>query len=162
MLDRCSHALASYKDEFILATGGKILGRITAIAEVYSVSDNRWSLIPDMNVERSDHGSCAVENYVYVACGLSSRYYKYLQGIERINMNAIDDGWEKIDLYYSLLSPRSQIFMAGLSCDELVIIGGHGIEGLRGDAYILNIPQMCLVTVIGDKEERIRFAALRN
>ena len=78
-------------------------------------------------------------------------------------MKAIADGWEELLVSNNKnLSPRSHIFMAGLSCDELVIIGGHGIEGLRGDAYILNIPQMCLVTVIGDKEERIRFAALRN
>ena len=57
-------------------------------------------------------------------------------------MNAIDDGWEELLVSSSTnLSPRSQIFMAGLRCDELVILGGRGDHGDRGDGYILNIPE---------------------
>ena len=55
-------------------------------------------------------------------------------------MNAVGEGWE--ELLVSLgnnLSPRASIFMAGLNCDELVIIGGQGKRGYMGDGFILDI-----------------------
>ena len=114
-----------------------------------------------MNVKRSDHGSCAVANYVYVACGIMGcqPQKKYLRSIERINMNAIDDGWEELQVSSGKhLSPRSFIFMAELSCNELVIIGGKGRQGYRGDAYILDIPKDRLKTVIIQYIKSIKFA----
>ena len=74
--NRSGHALANYEDKFILATGGSI-SRVFAseTAEVYSVAGNRWSPLPDMNVSRGRHGSCAVANYVYVACGENNSNY---------------------------------------------------------------------------------------
>ena len=171
MEKRRDHALANYRDEFILATGGKKSGFFktkTATAEVYSVAGNRWSPVPDMNVSRNRHGSCAVANYVYVACGYrddySSQPIKYLQSIERINMDAIDDGWEKLLVSSSEnLSPRDEIFMAALSCDELVIIGGYDRDqGYMGDGYILEIPKMRLKTVIKNTKESIKFVVVAN
>ena len=138
-----------------------------ASEEVYSVDGNRWAPVPNMQVPRSHHGSCTVANYIYVACGRMHNSYgppfEYLQSIERINMNAIDDGWEELLVSSNEnLSPRSQIFMAGLSCDELVIIGGTGKQGLRGDAYVLDIPKMRLKTVIRSTEKSIKFAVVDN
>ena len=93
MIKRWRHALANYRDEFILATGGYQSYIAVASAEVYSIDGDRWSPIPAMNVRRSFHGSCAVANYVYVACGqndeISDGPVKYLQSIERIDMKAI-------------------------------------------------------------------------
>ena len=51
--------------------------------------------------------------------------YEYLQSIERVNMNAIDNGWEILLVSSSeKLSPRAFISIAVLSCDEIVIMGG--------------------------------------
>ena len=81
-------------------------------------------------------------------------------------MNAIADGWEELLVSSSkILSPRSHIFIAGLSCDELVIIGGLGqskIYDVRGDGYILEIPKMRLKPVIRDTDENIEFVAYSN
>ena len=52
--------------------------------------------------------------------------------------------------------------MAMLSCDELVIIGGEGEQGLRGDGYILEIPDMRLKTVIRNTEESIKLDVFAN
>ena len=169
--NRYGHALANYKNEFIMASGGmQTTGEFVTIAsaEVYSVAENRWSLVPDMNVSRSWHGSCAVANYVYTACGKNYNKKfrgKFLKSIERIDMNAIDNGWEEL-LVSSCkqLSRRKNILMAGLSCDELVILGGRGTgeEGLKGDGYILDIPEMRLNTVIRDTKDSIKFAVVTN
>ena len=146
-----SPALTNYKDKKILATGGESPWnmceisehRITlACAEVYSVASDYWSIIPEMNVARSAHGSCTVANYVYVACGsykiiTCPQYDNYdycirnLQSIERINMNDIYGGWEELHVATGEnLSRRNSIFMAGLSCDELLIIGGNNSKDL--------------------------------
>lgn len=75
-------------------------------------------------------------------------------------MNAIGDGWEEFLVTSSeILSPRASIFMAGLNESELVIIGGRGEEGMKGDAYILDVPKMCLETVISNTEESIKLVA---
>ena len=117
-----------------------------------------------MNVSRCYHGSCAAANYVYVAGGqMGDKPIVYLQSIERINMNAIDDGWEELPVSSSEnFSPRSHVFMAGLSCNELVIIGGKEKRGNRGDGYILDIPNMHLNPVIKNTRESIKFAAFAN
>ena len=172
MITRLYHALANYKDELILVTGGYESSQgyktshTTTSGEVYSVAGNRWSPIPAMNVSRSDHGSCAVANYVYVACGQnndSGEPVKNLQSIERINMNAIDDGWEELYVSSSKnISPRDSIFMAGLGCDELVIIGGRGEKGYKGRGFILDIPKMSLIAVIKSTKASIKFAAFKN
>ena len=78
-------------------------------------------------------------------------------------MKAIADGWEELLVSNNKnLSPRSHIFMAGLSCDELVIIGGQGKAGYRGDGYILEIQKMRLKTVIKNTKESLKFAADGN
>ena len=122
--------------------------------------------MPEMNVSRSNHGSCAVANYVYVACGQDYEQnfrVKYLQSIERINMNAIHRGWEELLVSSSEnLSPRDSIFMAAISRNELVIIGGNGKNDCRGDGYILDIPKMCLKPIIRNTEENIKFSVVAN
>ena len=76
-------------------------------------------------------------------------------------MNATDHGWEELLVSSGLkLSPRNEIFMAGLSCDELVIIGGEGEQGYMGDGYILDIPKMRLKTVIRNTDESMKFAVV--
>ena len=78
-------------------------------------------------------------------------------------MNAIGDGWEMLPVSsFKSLSPRSNILMAGLGCDELVIIGGRGIEGYSEDGYILEIPKMRFKTVIIKNDESKKFAAFKN
>ena len=52
--------------------------------------------------------------------------------------------------------------MAGLSCDELVIIGGEGEQGYVGDGYILDIPKMHLKTIIRNTDESMKFAGANN
>ena len=79
-------------------------------------------------------------------------------------MSAIDDRWEELLVSSSSdLSPRDHILMAGLSCNELVIIGGEDKQGNRGDGYILEIPKMHLKKVFRNTNERIiAFAAVAN
>ena len=52
--------------------------------------------------------------------------------------------------------------MAGLGCDELLIIGGFGDQGKRGDGCIVEIPKMRLKTVIGNTDENINFHVYDN
>ena len=113
------------------------------------------------------HGSCAVANYVYVACGWideSGDSIEFLESIERINMKAIGHGWEELLVSSSkILSPRIHILMVGLSCDELMIIGGKSINGdFRGDGYILEIPKMCLKTAIRNTNKALKFGTYSN
>ena len=79
-------------------------------------------------------------------------------------MNAIDDGWEQLLVSNSenLSSPRSNIFMAGLSRDELVIIGGIVKSNKMADGYILDIPKMRLKTVLKNTYGNITIAADKN
>ena len=85
-------------------------------------------------------------------------------------MNAIDDGWENLLISpYKPLAPRSQIFMAMLSRDEPLIIGGRGKrETRRGDGITLNYPKKrtserpYFRTVIGYNKAKVRFAVCAN
>ena len=78
-------------------------------------------------------------------------------------MNAIDDGWGELLVSSSTnLSPRRSILMVGLNRDKLMIIGGEGEEGHRGDSYILDIPKMDLKTVVKSTEKSIQFNVIAN
>ena len=78
-------------------------------------------------------------------------------------MNAIRRGWEQLHVSpCKKLSPRAEILMAGLSRDELLIIGGKEENEFRGDAYILDIPRMKLQTVIRNSKTRIKFSVISN
>ena len=52
--------------------------------------------------------------------------------------------------------------MAELSCNELMIIGGRGTDGPKGDGYVLDTRKMRLKNVILDTKESIKFSAFEN
>ena len=74
-------------------------------------------------------------------------------------------GWEQLLVSNNKnLSPRTHVFMAGLSRDELVIIGGivKRDKATKADGYILDIPKMHLKTVIKNTDGNICIAADEN
>ncbi len=73
-------SICSFKDKYIIASGG----HLSSSVEYYSIRENTWTKLSDMNVKRSNHASCALGTYVYAFCGFNHMITAFTK-IERIN-----------------------------------------------------------------------------
>ena len=78
---------------------------------MYNISQDSWSIAPEMNIKRYHHSSCGLDDMVYVVCGRYSSSV-LLDSIERLNarlfINNPESGvrWEKLNIGPSELSAR--------------------------------------------------------
>lgn len=55
---------------------------------------NKWNTLPMMNTGRHYHACCSFQQkFIYVFCGISNETKKYLNTIERIEVNPNDIAW---------------------------------------------------------------------
>ena len=59
----------------------------------FNVLTEQWDTkkLPRLKIERFEHSSLAIDNYVYVICG--SNDVDKLDSIERLQLQVSDDGW---------------------------------------------------------------------
>lgn len=59
--------------------------------EMYNTDTNKWATLAPMNTARHYHSSCTFQNtHLYVFCGISNESKKYLNTIERLQVNPAD------------------------------------------------------------------------
>ena len=83
-----------------------------------------------MQIERLEHASCALGDYIYVFCGCNSKH-EPINSIERLKVGQSTDSdyiWELINMQDSIISPRNLPLVSSLNQTKICILGGKNAE----------------------------------
>ena len=72
--ERYFPALANFHDAIIVVSGGlasQMSNEYLKSVDLYDVKTDIWSTAPSMNTTRTNHSSCCLGDFVYVAGGTS-------------------------------------------------------------------------------------------
>jgi hypothetical protein len=86
---RHGHSCCSMGENYIFVTGSrKDVQKAPFRTEMFSIHENKWMELAQINNGRHYHSSCSFENSaVYIFCGISNETKKYLNTIERLYVN---------------------------------------------------------------------------
>lgn len=118
--NRSSHAVCSYAERFIFASGSGYDFDHAATAECFDTQTNSWTRVPDLNIARSQHASCCVDDAIYVFCGGNQK--GYTDTVERFNLHNQESGWLLIQI--TGLDPMDTPGAIALNTREVLIFGG--------------------------------------
>ena len=92
---RHGHACCSIGENFIVVTGSrKDIDNASKQTEIYNTLTNKWNTLSQMNTGRHYHACCSFQQkFIYVFCGISNETKKYLNTIERLEINPNDLAW---------------------------------------------------------------------
>ena len=104
---RHGHSCCMVGDKFIIATGSrKEIEAAHMKVEQYNVNLDIWFDAPDLNEGRHYHSSCGFKDHiVYVFAGIANSTKKYINSIERYDMNNRTP-WERISPPEGSFKPR--------------------------------------------------------
>lgn len=107
--------------------------------EQYSIALDIWYDMPNLNVGRHYHSSCAFnESTVYVFCGIAQSGKKYCNSIESININNKQAVWQVINVGAHIFPERQGAGVTQINQQEIIIFGGFSGKYCR-DASIFNV-----------------------
>lgn len=78
----------SHSDNSLYVTGGDEPTSGCKVQEVerYDLGENRWYVMPKLEIARKSHSCCAQGDYIYVCGGIGKQGYTILSSIERFNV----------------------------------------------------------------------------
>lgn len=82
---RHGHSACWFSEKFIVVTGSrKEKNNSQSKCEMFNADIDLWFEMPDLNVGRHYHSSCAMrDRFIYVFCGIANQSRKYINSIER-------------------------------------------------------------------------------
>ena len=108
-----------------------------------------------MNQGRRLHGSCIVQDTVYVVCGLVGRKDKrdLTNSIEALNTLQIQNGWRQININSTVdLAPREHPITTRMNSFEFAICGGLYKDKYLSGLTIFNTKTETLEKIIFEEQ----------
>ena len=99
--------------------------------EIYSIQKNEWHNLPEMIIERSNSGSCIINNknskYILNIFGYNYPINEYLNTIEYLDINEKDSNWKYLKYNNQNLSSLniSNFFCINYNDEKIIIVGGY-------------------------------------
>ena len=125
--NRCGHAVCSYAERFIFASGSGYDFKQASTVECYDSQTDKWTRIPNLRIARYHHASCSVGDSIYVICG--GNQSGYTDTIEKFNLHNQQAGWLLISI--SGLDPLDTPGATALNTREILIFGGNNTKTNR-------------------------------
>ena len=77
--NRCMPSLTNFKNEYVYVSGGMNPESkyIMASVDRYEISTNTWSKTQPMTKPRSCHSSCALNDFIFVFCGIILNFREF-------------------------------------------------------------------------------------
>ena len=156
LYDRFCHSATSYGgDQIIVAGACEECDDGFYKAEKYSVSENKWTELPDLNEGRFYHASCTLKDDVYIFCGKgrdykSGRTVTFLRTIERLYMGSNSSNtpiprWQYMHLKFPVESSPYGIYgitLQAVNDHEILIMGSYGYPREtreKKDVFVYNV-----------------------
>lgn len=135
---RHGHSVCWFSDKFIVVSGSrKEKNNSHMKCEMYNADIDLWFEMPDMNVGRHYHASCAMrDRWIYVFAGIANQSRKYINSIERYD-NQSRSSWELINLNNKVLPERQGCGVVQKDGEKILIFGGFSGRFLS-DCYMFN------------------------
>ena len=98
--------------------------------EIYSINKNKWNEIAEMNFERSEFGTCIINNkYLFALFGFNSPKNEYLNNIEFLDLLNENSLWKNLDYKSDNISLYIKGFLAlNYLNNKIIIVGGFNGE----------------------------------
>ena len=99
--------------------------------EIYSIIKNEWNEMKEMNIERSEFGSCIInDKYLFCIFGFNYPKNEYLNTIEYLDLLDEDCNWEYLNYKNEKLL---SMYIKGLlsinyNDEKIILIGGYNGE----------------------------------
>jgi len=108
--ERDAHGISSWQDEYIIVVGSWHVEESRKKCEIYSISNNEWQMLPDLNNDTCAPGIVLIQNrFIYKIGGnVNIRKIEYLdlhQPDYWVNMNVTNQIGKKQSLNRCLLFP---------------------------------------------------------
>ena len=124
-------SLTNFKDKFVYLSGGIFSGGRIALIEVfqYDIEKDSWTVAPSLNERRAEHGSCVIENSIYICGGYKRRIDakgEPIKGIEKLKLSreiGVVQGssqWETLNVGFPKLA---RFRIVPISSEEILFIG---------------------------------------
>lgn len=136
---RHGHSACWFSEKFIVVTGSrKEKNNSQSKCEMFNADIDLWFEMPDLNVGRHYHSSCAMrDRYIYVFCGIANQSRKYINSIERYD-NQTRGSWELIQMNNKIFPERQGCGAVQKDGENILIFGGFSGRFL-GDSYHFHI-----------------------
>lgn len=99
--------------------------------ERYSIKKDSWKELPELTVGRAFHGTCCLQNVVYVFAGMSGSDNKALNSIEKLDLELVKSNKRQgmpAPLWTTIvvpeLTPTFQIGATVLNNSQILLFGG--------------------------------------
>jgi hypothetical protein len=115
---RQSHAAVAMDEHRILITGGWDGDDWLSSVEIFDITNETTTKVPNMNGKRSCHQSIKYENDIYVIGGYNGGP---LNTVKKINMNDLSSGWTQM----SAMNEKRGYFAAALYDKYIYVFGGY-------------------------------------
>ena len=137
--------------------------------EIYSIQKNEWDNLPEMITERSNSGTCIINNknskYILNIFGYNYPTNEYLNTIEYLDINDKDTNWKYLNYNNQSLIPLdiSNFFCINYNDEKIILIGGYNEnENKYNDKFIQinlesNFENNCLIEETERKLKDIDF-----
>ena len=111
---------------------------------MYNSDIDLWFQMPDLNVGRHYHSSCAFQDKaVYVFCGIANSNRKYINSIEKYETKDRNK-WTLIYISSRVMPERQGAGVVQKDLNTILIFGGFSGKFLS-DCYLFNV-ESCAMT----------------
>ncbi len=118
--------LISYHNSIICLSG-----QYNKKCEIYSILKNEWNEMKEMNIERSEFGSCIInDKYLFSIFGFNCPKNEYLNTIEYLDLLTEDSNWEYLNYKneYLLSMYIKGLLTINYNDEKIILIGGYNGE----------------------------------
>ena len=135
---RHGHSACWFGEKFIVVTGSRKEKNNSQVkCEMYNSDIDLWFEMPDLNVGRHYHSSCAfADKNIYVFCGIANHTRKYINSIEKYD-SSNKSKWSIIDISPRIFPDRQGCGVIQRDNKDLLIFGGFSGKFLK-DSYLFD------------------------
>mmetsp|Transcript_10067 Transcript_10067/g.15395 ORF Transcript_10067/g.15395 Transcript_10067/m.15395 type:complete len:165 (-) Transcript_10067:202-696(-) len=154
---RHGHSAVWFGEKFIVVTGSRKEKNNSQVkCEMFNSDLDMWFELPDMNVGRHYHSSCAfTEKSVYVFCGIANHTRKYINSIERYD-HTNRNKWHLIELSVRLFPERQGCGAVQRDGNDILVFGGFSGR-FRNDSFLFNTNTNQLTSTANTPNETFLF-----
>ena len=147
---RFLHGLTIYKRAIYSIGGSKgdYKANVISACEKYSISQNKWEKIPNLQINRSLCATFCIKSHIYSAGGSNSESMD-LSSIERMNLNT-NIKWEVLRTNGSI-PPNRCLHGIAISNSEAIIFGGQMTKTDGSEQFTYSLKEVGDSAVVAKK-----------
>ena len=124
---------------FVIISGGRTFSsHTTGLVSSYSVTENEWLDLPDLNLERESHSACCLGSTLFVFGGHDGQ--SIMNSVEILKLATADEilPWALLQSEGSF-EPRQSCLVCPIDDHSILLAGGFDSDIIFADAYIFDI-----------------------